>query len=423
MKEMQEVVILETQHGSRLDKALSELINLSRHHTAMLIKADCVLDAHNRPVRKASYIVQTGMILKILPIQTELRVARIDRRGADVSDSNSNGIYQHDIDRSNVISQNDKDVMQQSDLAQQRQEQNIYDQQKNQNSESVDRYDQHASLSPYSYNANIIRPIQIIYEDDFILIADKPHGQPSHPSAGHPTNTLLDAAIEYFQRNNIRMSTFNGQPALINRLDMDTSGLILIAKDDAIHNHIKQQFSDRSTVKMYKARVHNAEKLPEDFCLEGYIGPSTTKKDLMHVYDARMYKSTPAKYADLQHALQSKKQELLTKMINANERMIVEDADTVFAGHIYHKFAQTAYKYAFMECMKSYSPHDKSDTILCFPHTGRQHQIRVQLLGARAPILGDPLYAKDDFAPLQLRSVFINFFHFQKKCFLSIYNP
>ncbi len=271
--------------------------------------------------------------------------------------------------------------------------------------------------------SNICVPdIKIVYEDEYILIADKPHGQPSHPSAGHLTNTLLDAAIVYFQKNHITLNTFNGQPALINRLDMDTSGLILIAKDDSTHNHIKQQFSDRSTVKMYKAQVHNYENVPEYFCLEGYVGSSHTQKELRQTYDAKMYKSTPQMYADLQHALQSKWSEKLTEIVNKNIFEIYTDNDKIFTDHLYHTYAQSAYKYAFMECIKSHSI-DQKDTLICLPHTGRQHQIRVQLLQANAPIIGDPLYTKDNFHPLRLRSVFINFFHPQKRFFLSIYNP
>lgn len=349
MQEIQEIVMTDEQSGNRLDKALSELIKLSRHHTAILIRSGHVLDMQNRPITKASLIVQSGMCMKILPMKQM---------------------------QNNII-----------------------------------------------HNSAHATKLNIIYEDEFLLIADKPHGQPSHPSAGHITDTLLDSAIAYFQNNNIKMNTFNGQPALINRLDMDTSGLILIAKDDVIHNHIKQQFSDRTTVKMYKARVHNIEKLPECFCLEGYIGPSSTKKELMHAYDAKMYKSAPEMYADLQHALQAKWHQKLTEMVNANERQITLDYGKTFPEHVEHKYVQTAYKYAFMECMKSQSIHDQKDTILCVPHTGRQHQIRVQLLQANAPILGDPLYSKDDFSPLQLRSVFINFFHFHKQCFVSVYNP
>ena len=267
--------------------------------------------------------------------------------------------------------------------------------------------------STHTNNNNILN---VVYEDEYILIADKPAGQASHPSPGHATDTLLDNAISYLNNTHAHISTFNGSPVLINRLDLDTSGLILLAKDDYTHNHIKQQFSDRSITKIYKATVHNYELLPNTFYIESFIGPHHMNNALMESYEQKIYNIIPIRYADLQHSLKSKISQNHLEIINKNQRETYESDYTTY-NHIMHLYNATRFKYGFLECMKY------NNDLLCLPHTGRKHQIRVQLATQRTPIHGDILYSQATTSSLQLRSILVNFFHPKKSKFLTVFNP
>ncbi len=268
----------------------------------------------------------------------------------------------------------------------------------------------------YQYTPESEYALNIVYEDEYLLIVDKIRGQVAHPSAGHTSNTLLDSATKYIRANNIPIHTFNGELSLINRLDRDTSGLMLLAKDDAVHNHIKQQFADRMVTKIYKAKVHHMEKMPEICYLDGYIGPHHNTEGLMECYEQKVYKTAPGRYADLQHLFKSKWQSNFLEMINKNQSII--STEPVEEYHFFnHKYNQTAFKYGLLECVR----HE--DYVLCLPHTGRQHQIRVQLLALGCPILGDKLYAYDKEDYMHLRSIFINFYHTKKQQMISIYCP
>lgn len=271
---------------------------------------------------------------------------------------------------------------------------------------------------PIPIIANISSPdkLNVVYEDEFLLIVNKPTGQASHPSAGHLYNTLLDDAINYLQHTQAPITTFNGLPALINRLDRDTSGLIMIAKDEDTHNHLKQQFSDRTIVKIYQAQVDNYDLLPDMFYLESFIGPSHKQNNLMESYEQKIYTSTPERYADLQHSLKSKITENHLEIINNNQQITLESEITTYS-HLKHLYNATRFKYGFLECMKH------SSSLLCFPHTGRQHQIRVQLSTQKSPVIGDILYSQNHSKPLQLSSVLVNFFHPKKSQFITVFSP
>ncbi len=105
---------------------------------------------------------------------------------------------------------------------------------------------------------NIIEPVEmdldIIYEDEDLLVINKPPGLPVHPAAGHKKDTLVNALLAYMGKNG-KLSTIGGveRPGIVHRLDKDTSGVLIIAKNDRTHMSLSIQFQNRKVVKIYEA--------------------------------------------------------------------------------------------------------------------------------------------------------------------------
>lgn len=97
-------------------------------------------------------------------------------------------------------------------------------------------------------------PIKIVYEDDQIIVVDKPAGLVVHPAAGSPGGTLANALAYHFQE----LSTIGGpvRPGIVHRLDKDTSGLLVVAKTENAHDKLANQFRERQVLKSYVALVH-----------------------------------------------------------------------------------------------------------------------------------------------------------------------
>lgn len=104
---------------------------------------------------------------------------------------------------------------------------------------------------PTLYGENI--PLDIIYEDDYLLVINKPAGLIVHPGAGNATGTLVNALIYHCEH----LSNDNGllRPGIVHRLDKDTSGLLISAKDNRVHGNLRTQFSKRTIEKYYDALV------------------------------------------------------------------------------------------------------------------------------------------------------------------------
>ena len=96
-------------------------------------------------------------------------------------------------------------------------------------------------------------PIDVVYEDDDLIVVDKPAGMAVHPGIGHPHSTLLNAILG--MRPNVASVGGTLRPGLVHRLDKDTSGLLLIAKTDAAHSGLTRQFKERLVKKRYAALV------------------------------------------------------------------------------------------------------------------------------------------------------------------------
>lgn len=111
-------------------------------------------------------------------------------------------------------------------------------------------------------------PLAILYEDSDIIVIDKPAGMVVHPSPGHPSGTLVNALLAHCRD----LSGIGGieRPGIVHRLDVGTSGIIVVAKNDLSHRHLSTQFHDRTVKKMYLAIVHGA--IPEELTIDRPIG-------------------------------------------------------------------------------------------------------------------------------------------------------
>jgi 23S rRNA pseudouridine1911/1915/1917 synthase len=96
-------------------------------------------------------------------------------------------------------------------------------------------------------------PLEIVHEDDFLMVVNKKAGMVVHPAFGHSAGTLVHALLGHSNR----LSTINepSRPGIVHRLDKDTSGLLVVAKDDETHRHLADQFSCKSIVRLYVAVV------------------------------------------------------------------------------------------------------------------------------------------------------------------------
>lgn len=188
---------------------------------------------------------------------------------------------------------------------------------------------QDADISP----ENI--PLDIIYQDNDIAVINKPQGMVVHPAHGNFSGTLVNAIMYHIKD----LSGINGvlRPGIVHRLDKNTSGLIVIAKNDRAHASLAQQFKDRTNEKIYLAL---AEGIFTDtnFVCENYIARSKSDRKKMAVYSS------------------------------------------ISEG----KFAST--EYTVLE------QFDDCALVKCKLNTGRTHQIRVQLAFLGHPCLGDPEY-------------------------------
>ncbi|WP_315854362.1 RluA family pseudouridine synthase [Rubripirellula lacrimiformis] len=177
--------------------------------------------------------------------------------------------------------------------------------------------------------------LDVLYEDDGLVVVNKPPGMVVHPARGHWTGTLTSALAYRFNS----LSDVGGptRPGIVHRLDRDTSGVIVIAKTNAVHNHLSQQFHDRTTEKEYFA-ITNA--------------PIDRDRDVIDLPIGR-------------HPYQ-------------RDKMAIRD------GHVTSKPASTFYEVI--------SRHGRYTQVRLVPKSGRTHQLRVHLAHLRTPILCDRLY-------------------------------
>lgn len=96
--------------------------------------------------------------------------------------------------------------------------------------------------------------LEIVYEDDYLLVVNKPSGMVVHPGNGNYNHTLVNALM--YHCNNLSSVNGNIRPGIVHRIDADTSGLLLVAKNDFVHNDLAKQISEKSVVRKYVCLVH-----------------------------------------------------------------------------------------------------------------------------------------------------------------------
>jgi 23S rRNA pseudouridine1911/1915/1917 synthase len=181
-------------------------------------------------------------------------------------------------------------------------------------------------------------PLEILYEDDELLVINKPPGIPVHPGAGHGNNTITNALLHHIgETGSLSSIGGEGRPGIVHRLDKDTAGVLVVAKTNHAHDHLSRQFSGRTTVKVYVAIV------------KGVLLPSSGVIDKPIARSAHNRK----KFAVLEHG----------------------------------KEAVTRYKVL--------DARSGTSLVQFIPKTGRTHQIRVHAASLGHPILGDTLYSRN----------------------------
>ncbi|MEA5428723.1 RluA family pseudouridine synthase [Arcicella lustrica] len=138
-------------------------------------------------------------------------------------------------------------------------------------------------------------PLDIVYEDDELLVVNKPAGMVVHPAHGNWEGTLVNALVYHFQNLPTHR---NGEirPGLVHRIDKDTSGLLVIAKTETAMTHLAKQFFDHSIERTYNALVWGEPKADEG-TITGHVGRSLKDRKIMTVFpDGSMGKDATTHY-------------------------------------------------------------------------------------------------------------------------------
>ena len=181
-------------------------------------------------------------------------------------------------------------------------------------------------------------PLSVIYEDEHLVAIDKPAGMIVHPGRGQTTGTLVAALQFHFDS----LSDVGGtlRPGIVHRLDRDTTGVIVVAKNNQVHHKLSRQFELREVTKRYHAICWGRVELDSDY-IETHVGVSRRNREKMRVVPA--------------------------------------------GGKSRH--AET-----FYEVIERF---DRTSYLRLSPRTGRTHQLRVHMAHLNHPILADRLYGGD----------------------------
>jgi len=190
-------------------------------------------------------------------------------------------------------------------------------------------------------------PLSVVYEDEHLIVVDKPAGLVVHPAAGNLDGTLVNALLHHCAG---QLSGIGGvaRPGIVHRIDKDTSGLLVVAKTDAAHEGLARQFADHSIERAYMAVVSGLP-VPPTGTIRGWIGRSDHDRKKMAVL----------------HELNKRGKHAVT----------------------HFRTLETFTGCALVECRLE---------------TGRTHQVRVHMTSIGHPLLGDPAYGR---TPPRLRPI------------------
>lgn len=196
-----------------------------------------------------------------------------------------------------------------------------------------------SKLEPFNFK------LDIVFEDSDILVVNKPSGLVVHPAAGHQQDTLVNALLHYTQELSMKNET---RPGIIHRIDKETSGLLVVAKNDFAHERLAQQFKDKTTHRIYYALLEGNLLRINGYC-KSYIS--------RHHQDRKKFGS-----------------------VKENNKIISDENKIVEIG----KWAVTHYS--------KLAQHTNMSYVRLKLETGRTHQIRVHMSELGFPLVGDTLY-------------------------------
>ncbi|MFQ5408933.1 MAG: RluA family pseudouridine synthase [Anaerolineales bacterium] len=198
-------------------------------------------------------------------------------------------------------------------------------------------------------------PLQIVYEDGNVIVVDKPAGMVVHPAAGHAAGTLVNAVLAHAPE----MEGVGGEqrPGIVHRLDKDTSGLIIVAKNDRALRSLQRQFKDRRVEKHYTALVVGAPPTPTGR-VQAAIGRDPANRRRMKVFAEA----------------------------GRTAREAISEYNTT-------------------QAFRGFTLIDVR------PITGRTHQVRVHMAFLDCPLAGDRLYANQRSAGVKLPGLRRHFLH------------
>lgn len=186
-------------------------------------------------------------------------------------------------------------------------------------------------------------PLDVLYEDEDVIVVNKPKGMVVHPAAGHYTGTLVNGLLHHCKGS---LSGINGilRPGIVHRIDKDTTGIIVACKNDIAHRNLAEQFKEHTITRRYEALVYGVFKEPEGR-VESFICRNPEERMKMMVHSSKG-----------KHAITN-----------------------------YRVKEQFGNKYSH---------------VICQLETGRTHQIRVHMTSLGHPLLGDTVYGpkKDPFS-------------------------
>lgn len=184
-------------------------------------------------------------------------------------------------------------------------------------------------------------PLVVVYQDEHLLVVDKPAGMVVHPAPGHAGGTLVNALLAYAPE---LAAADNQRPGIVHRLDRDTSGLILVARSEKVRRALQRQFKERQVAKAYLALLH------------GHLQPAWGRIEAPIGRDPRH-------------------RQRMAVLPGGREAVTEYHVREQFT----HEVGPAAGRYSLVEAQ---------------PHTGRTHQIRVHFASIDHPVVADPVYGR-----------------------------